>query len=739
MKRVGIKGEYKEGRWALVDSNGLPLTEYKYWFVEPIGEGYFRAQVTGGSQYNLLRTDGTEVFRESFSSIGQAHHGLLIVGITKRKTKTTPTQYLSGIAHVNGDFLLPIMDSHARWLYELLDVNGNRVEWENIPENKTEDDYEKRYYAIQIEIEGYLYFVKLDGGIYDPAESHLPPKTKIDTTDFFEKVANWVLPGLQFFYRDTNAPIIAEDVYHVNAIIRAGFFIDTTTKLLKPIHRTRFLIASAHTARLFEIEDLVMQNPNVGLWNLSVLHFNSYFKVMDVYKVDGVTQVFLLHIPETAARLLGDNEMAFNFFNHVAGQEGSTLIEIARNSLEEKMRQEVHSRSLNKEWEKRTFHPIGLDNNYQLFSLFPAEEPTDDKTAGMSSFIHKLAEDADIEISIKEEDNFPFVGIEKSICENCFFSAAIKGHGECCGCLGKEEFRKHYIKGRCDYRKETETELSWYERKEQEKILKANREANPLKEATTLVTEFITEKLGGDIDHLLTYDFTQLKNDEKYGYCRGYAFSPTHTEIVRALLTLIFDGVWVNYAFAPEQNKNVFGGCLLQTHQRLLGAAIAGEYFKGLSKYNPSKALEERANDYYSILYFNLGNMVLMPKAFELSKESTLIKGYMDKFLSMIHTYLINPRKTPYSFLDTMNSCKKELAEYIGIEGFHLLTERLLLQDYLDSDGNPKEIFKLITMNDKFLSRDNYLEAVEKYLSFCEEHIPRRAEKMLSVLKERLS
>lgn len=49
----------------------------------------------------------------------------------------------------------------------------------------------------------------------------------------------------------------AADIYKVGETIRAGFFIDVTTKLLKPVHKTRFLIASAHVAPLYVIRDLV--------------------------------------------------------------------------------------------------------------------------------------------------------------------------------------------------------------------------------------------------------------------------------------------------------------------------------------------------------------------------------------------------------------------------------------------------------------------------------------------------
>jgi hypothetical protein len=107
------------------------------------------------------------------------------------------------VAHINGDIIFPMIFERAIWF-----------------------DNKETIYA---ELDTTPYILMLDGGIYDPSRSHLPPKVHIDK-DFFEKFANWTLPELQFFYRDTNALVIVETTYHVGDILRAGFFIDVTTR-----------------------------------------------------------------------------------------------------------------------------------------------------------------------------------------------------------------------------------------------------------------------------------------------------------------------------------------------------------------------------------------------------------------------------------------------------------------------------------------------------------------------------
>lgn len=737
MSRIGHRGDYKDGRWALVDKDGVPLTEYKYWFVEPINDGYFRAQVTGGSCHNILRPDGTEVLSENSYWVGnEIHEGFFFVGQTKRKTKTTPTQYLTGIAHISGDYILPVMNCDCQWYYRLLDDNGHYVKHSEIPEDKTEDDYRREYFGIGINIDGNSYVMYFDGSIEDLSKSHLPKKVKLDDVAFFEKLVNWTLPGLQFFYRDTDADIDAARLYKVGDTIRAGILVDVTTKLQRPIHKTRYIIASAHAAMFCEVDDMVADNPDIRKWGLCTLHFNSYFKVLDVFQRDGVTQVLLLHIPEAAARYMGKSELLIHFAE--TATKGMNLVEMARESLNEKLKMEIHPRSYDEVLCHRMHLPIGVDENGEFVPLPPADDSFDSELHSLSQLIHKLAQDYDIDGFVEEIDNFPYQGADKSICEGCIYASGIKGNGECCGRLGKEEFRKNYIACSCDYRKESEEEQSWFERKEQRKREAEERKAYPLKEATDLVNRFIAEKLDGNIDNLLTYNFAELNKDETFGDCRRYAFLPEGSEIVRAILTLVFDGVWSDYAFKGQESKVIYRGCRLNSHQRLLGSCIMGEYFMGLQKMSPPAELAERANEYYAKYYNNLGNMVLLPAALDILKDDSIVKGYMDSLLEHLYTYLTEPKKVPYKVLDQIRHCKKSFTDYQGTEGFEKLVKALMLTDFVDENFKPKQVFIRMGFFGKEVSREKYFEAVERYLDFHEHRIFSRAQKIIDVLREKL-
>ncbi len=205
-----------------------------------------------------------------------------------------------------------------------------------------------------------------------------------------EGVINWVLPGLQFFYRDTNAPIVAEELYHVGDVLRAGCFLDASTKLLRPAHKTRYIIASAHAVRWAEVEGAA---DDAKRWGLCTFHYDSYFKVMDIYRKEEVTQVMLLHIPMSAARFMGEGKLLLNFVNNAIGN--LSLVDMARQSLDTKMEAEVHPRSLDKTLMGRMAKPVGFDEQLNRIPLPPYGEPDDGEWARFSSIVHRLAEDAD--------------------------------------------------------------------------------------------------------------------------------------------------------------------------------------------------------------------------------------------------------------------------------------------------------------------------------------------------------
>lgn len=704
----GLAIVYQDTKWCLIDKNGKEVTE-QYSYIEEWGEGYYKAEL--GAKKNILRPDGTIVLKEWHHDVYRVEKGFFIFGNTIPKSKTNPkTRYIRGVAHVNGDVIFPMIFDRARWL-----------------ENKD---------GIYAEIDSKPYIVTLDGSVYDPSHAHLPKTVEVDCKDFFEKFANWTLPGLQFYYRDTDAPIIVDTTYHVGDILRAGAFVDVTTKLLKPAHKTRYIIASAHAAMWYEVDDICRHNPYVKAWNLCTLHFNSYFKVMDVYQKEEVTQVFLLHIPAAAVFFLGHDESAMNFVNKATGQE-ATFVEMARKSLDEKLQMEVHPRSLDKEFVERMHHPIGLDETFHPVSLEQQEEQAEGELAAISKLVHKMADDADLQDFIKVAENFPYQGVKGYVCEGCIYAGGIQGDGEGCGRLFTKSFRERYLKGHCEYRKTDLFKPSSFE--EMEKFRKEKAKDTEEKQsnvfALRLVRDLIQEKLDGDIHKLRTFDLYSLAEDSKYG-----DHELSRADIVKSIFTLVFADSWPGLTVDAINNYEY--RCDFINHfQQLLGSNIGDEYFMVMQKFKPTLEQHQRAVNIAHLTY-SIGNIWVLPNKGESLcqyKNAPKYKGYIDKYLHAIYEIFLDAKNPDRHLKGIFYQNRMFLSDYQGEEGFKKFVMNLMLDEYVDQNGKPKDIFMFVWSMMKNLDKETYMQAVDKYCSFLEEAIPQRADRIIERLEEILN
>ena len=204
-----------------------------------------------------------------------------------------------------------------------------------------------------------------------------------EVISFLERSLNWILPGCQLFYRDTDSDIDVRKSYPVGAIIRAGTFVDVTVKVQRPVTKVRYLIASAHCARLYE----AVPDEDMARWRLCTLHFNSYFKVMDVYERGGVTQIFLLHIPYQAIPFF----QADHSFDFIQGASQINLVEVARKSLDTKLAMDVFADTTEPELLASMAAPVGVDDEGNPLSLDFV--PTPDFAKDLSDAVRRLGDD----------------------------------------------------------------------------------------------------------------------------------------------------------------------------------------------------------------------------------------------------------------------------------------------------------------------------------------------------------
>jgi len=173
----------------------------------------------------------------------------------------------------------------------------------------------------------------------------IEPKFPFDIASF-EDAINWTLPGLQLLYRDTNVTGDLDqlaEIYKARNIIRAGFFIDCTSRAAKLVKNVRFIIASAHAAAIWQ----VMGDEEAEQWRLNVLDFNSYFKVVDTYRVGDQLQILLLHIPLRGIPM-------FAGMGNINIGEDMDLIKIARKSFDDKSKMQPLPWLETEAWNQRT-------------------------------------------------------------------------------------------------------------------------------------------------------------------------------------------------------------------------------------------------------------------------------------------------------------------------------------------------------------------------------------------------
>ncbi len=209
-------------------------------------------------------------------------------------------------------------------------------------------------------------------------EKHL---SVFDKEKFTRALRKYVCAGYydpqHVFYRDTDAEFDIDECYKKGQVLRAGEFMEATSKLRCPVHKVRFMIAAT---RLFSIESFLNvqyneQLPNPFPFKENIIPPNSYFVVLDVFRYAGKAQILLVKIPHGAYVLAEKHGYNIEGLDEVSRIRGNTLSDFARFDFRDKMTDPVHGHSLDDEWTEAMHQPIGLDNSMKPVSLEPDREP----------------------------------------------------------------------------------------------------------------------------------------------------------------------------------------------------------------------------------------------------------------------------------------------------------------------------------------------------------------------------
>ncbi|MDR3266581.1 MAG: hypothetical protein LBT24_03320, partial [Tannerella sp.] len=215
---------------------------------------------------------------------------------------------------------------------------------------------------------------------------------------FMDSLLNWTFPGAALYYRDAELEENILSKYEVGQIIRSQTFVDVSGFAGKPTKNCRFIIASSKAAPFYALKPVY---PKTERWRLHVINANSYFKVQDIYRKDGITQIFLLHIPAK-----GIEVFRHSVFNFGDGDVEKQFIEKARASLDKRLEMLPAPELEEKDWIDRTKSPLGLDMNNQFFPLEPeADIWSVPDVAGLYSVLFAMTEDNELNIFPESNNN----------------------------------------------------------------------------------------------------------------------------------------------------------------------------------------------------------------------------------------------------------------------------------------------------------------------------------------------
>jgi hypothetical protein len=201
----------------------------------------------------------------------------------------------------------------------------------------------------------------------------------------YEIACNKIFPGLQMFVRDTFLAKKTEEKYVIGKIIKEPTFCDVSCRVGGIITTHRYAILSNRFLDFSASE-------NGTNWGLFVCKKNSFFKVLDIYKINGKTQISLLHLDEN-----------WKLFENINSNVEDDIIKMCRERFQNKYNMPPIPELVTKTWLERLIYPIGINLQNEYVSL--NEETMDN--INISQWKNNLIENRK-NIKLKYGSNFGF-------------------------------------------------------------------------------------------------------------------------------------------------------------------------------------------------------------------------------------------------------------------------------------------------------------------------------------------
>jgi len=181
--------------------------------------------------------------------------------------------------------------------------------------------------------------------------NRLPYSSPMIEQNNIQDILNKTFSGLTLFYRDTPLPSDLQNRYSPGQVLMEKAFTDMSWKGGGLEGDFRYLIASAFG------KDLSAFHPKAEKFGLAVLQPDSYFKVLDIFELEGKKQVLLLNIPVEGV----------DVFSRTTINIEDEIVSMARENFSERIKQSPVPELCDVEWLQRISFPIGMTEEGEFF------------------------------------------------------------------------------------------------------------------------------------------------------------------------------------------------------------------------------------------------------------------------------------------------------------------------------------------------------------------------------------
>lgn len=260
--------------------------------------------------------------------------------------------------------------------------------------------------------------------------------------------------------------------------------------------------------------------------------------------------------------------------------------------------------------------------------------------------------------------------------------------------------------------------------------------------AKKLVQEFVREKLNGIITNWKHFDTKELSGSDRFG-CPGRWFDCDDTNLMRAVYILLWGRECPDLTMENLGTGKRYRGDTMNTFHTMFGREIPdrpGFYF-GLERYDPPESLREEVRK-FSKKCSQIGNYIVLPNSEYDGKTLNTFRGcnewhdFFDRFLMALQEFLCGNDHTDKTFRRLMENNQYFFHCYQGQSGFLQFADRFFLKDFLDPEGNAREIYSMNFHWRAPEKREKYLSDAAEYLQNVNVIIERRSDLLLQALAE---